>query len=56
MTGAYGPYNLGGSATKDVFVVAEEADECAFLFGGKCGTNAYHFALGAPRVYYGRTS
>ena len=29
----------------------EEADERAFLFRGKCGTNAHHFALGAPGVY-----
>ena len=30
---------------------AKEADERAFLFRGKRGTNAHHFALGAPRVY-----
>ena len=29
----------------------EEVDECAFLFGGKRGANAHHFALGATRVY-----
>ena len=29
----------------------EEADERAFLFRGKCGTNAHHFSLGAPGVY-----
>ena len=29
----------------------EEADERAFLFGGKCAANVHHFALGATRVY-----
>ena len=29
----------------------EEADERAFLFGGKHGANAHHFALGAAGVY-----
>ena len=29
----------------------EEADEHAFLFGGKRGANVHHFALGAARVY-----
>ena len=29
----------------------EEVDEHAFLFGGKRGTNAYRFALGAVEVY-----
>ena len=29
----------------------EEVDERAFLFEGKHGTNAYHFTLGAPRIY-----
>ena len=29
----------------------DEVDECAFLFGGKHGANAHHFALGAARVY-----
>ena len=36
---------------KDVFVVTEEVDERAFLFRGKRGTNAYHFTLGAARIY-----
>ena len=29
----------------------EEVDERAFLFGGKCGVDVHHFALGAARVY-----
>ena len=29
----------------------EEADELTFLFGGKHGANAHHFALGAAGVY-----
>ena len=35
----------------DVFVGAEEVDECTFLFGGKCGANAHYFAFGAVGVY-----
>ena len=44
-------WHIRGFPRKDVFVVVEEVDERAFLFGGKHGTNAYRFALGAPRVY-----
>ena len=29
----------------------EEVNECAFLFGGKCGANVHHFALRVARVY-----
>ena len=29
----------------------KEVDERAFLFRGKCGANAHHFALGAVGVY-----
>ena len=36
---------------KDVSVGTEEVSERAFLFRGKCGANAHHFALGATRVY-----
>ena len=36
---------------KDIFVIAEEVDERAFLFGGKRGTNAYHFTLEAAGIY-----
>ena len=43
--------HIRGFPRKDVFVVAEEVDERAFLFGGECGTNAYHFTLGATGVY-----
>ena len=44
---------IRGFARKDVFVVAEEVDERAFLFGGEHGTNAYHFSselLGSMRT------
>ena len=44
-------WHIQGFLRKDVFIVAEEVDERAFLFGGECGTNAYHFSLGAARVY-----
>ena len=40
-----------GSPRKDVSVGAEEVDERAFLFGGKRGADAHHFALGAAGVY-----
>ena len=36
---------------KDVSIGAKEVDERAFLFGGKRGANAHHFALGAAGVY-----
>ena len=44
-------WHIRGFPRKDIFVVAEEADERAFLFGGKPGTNAYRFTLGAARIY-----
>ena len=44
-------WHIRGFPRKDVFVVAEEVDERAFLFGGELGTNAYRFTLGATRVY-----
>ena len=40
-----------GLPHKDVFVVAEEVDERAFLFGGERGTNAYCFTLEAAKIY-----
>ena len=40
-----------GFARKDVFVGAEEADERAFLFGGKRGANVHHLGLRAVGVY-----
>ena len=43
--------HVRGFPRKDVFVGAEEADECAFLFRGKCGANAHRFAFGATGVY-----
>ena len=43
--------HIRGFPHKDVFVVAEEVDERAFLFRGERGTNAYHFFLGAAGVY-----
>ena len=44
-------WHIRGFPRKDVFVVAEEADERTFLFGGERGTNVYHFTLGAVGVY-----
>ena len=41
--------HVRGFPRKDVFVGA--VDERTFLFGGKCGANAHHFALGAAGVY-----
>ena len=44
-------WHVRGFPQEDVFVGAEEADEHAFLFRGKRGTNAHRFALGVPGVY-----
>ena len=44
-------WHIRGFPCKDVFVDVEEVDERAFLFGGKRGTNVYHFALKAVGVY-----
>ena len=44
-------WHVQGFPHKDVFVVAEEVDERAFLFGGEHGANAYRFALGAAGIY-----
>ena len=44
-------WHIRGFPRKDVFVAAEEVDERAFLFEGKCGTNTYHFALGAAGIH-----
>ena len=44
-------WHIRGFARKDVFVAMEEVDERAFLFGGKCGTKAYHFTLEAAGIY-----
>ena len=38
-------WHVRGSPRKDVSVGIEEVDERAFLFGGKHGANAHHFAL-----------
>ena len=40
-------WHIRGFPRKDVFVVVEEVDERAFLFGGKRGADAHHLALGA---------
>ena len=48
------PWNarhVKGFPRKYLFVEAEEANERAFLFGGKRGANMHHFALRAARVY-----
>ena len=44
-------WHVRGFPHEDVSVSVEEADERAFLFGGKRGTNAHRFTLGAPGVY-----
>ena len=44
-------WHVRGFPHEDVSVGAEEANERAFLFEGKHGTNAHHFALSAPEVY-----
>ena len=44
-------WHVRGFPHKDVFVAVEEVNERAFLFKGKRGTNAHHFALGAPGVH-----
>ena len=36
---------------RDISIGVEEVDERAFLFGGKRGANAHHFALRATGVY-----
>ena len=46
-------YHIQGFPCKDVLVGAEEVDERVFLFRGKRGANAHHFALGAAGVYEG---
>ena len=43
--------HVRGFPRKDVSVGAEEVDERTFLFGGKRGANAHHFALGATWFY-----
>ena len=40
-------WHVRGFPCKDVFVGTEEVDKHAFLFGGKRGANAHHFAFGA---------
>ena len=43
--------HIRGFPRKDVFVIAEEVDERAFLFRGKRGNNAYNFSLGIAGIY-----
>ena len=43
--------HIRGFPRKDVFVIVEEVDERAFLFGGECGPDMGFFALGAAGVY-----
>ena len=48
------PWNarhVRGFPCKDVSIGAEEANEHAFLFGGKHGANAHHFSIGDAGVY-----
>ena len=44
-------WHIRGFPRKDVFVVVEEVDERAFLFGGERGTNAYHFTLRVAGIH-----
>ena len=44
-------WHIRGFPHKDIFVIVEEVDERAFLFGGERGTNEHYFSLGAPEVY-----
>ena len=44
-------WHIRGFPCKDVFIGAEEVDECVFLFREKCGANAHHLALRAARIY-----
>ena len=44
-------WHIRGFPRKDAFVVVEEVDERAFLFGGKRGTNAYRFTPRAAGVH-----
>ena len=48
---SFNAWNVRGFPCKDVFVGADEVDERAFLFEGKRGANAHHFAFGAAGVY-----
>ena len=48
---SWNAWHVRGSPCKDVFVGVEEVGERAFLFRGKRGADAHHFALGATRVY-----
>ena len=43
--------HVRGIPREDVSVGAEEVGKRAFLFGGKCGADAHHFALGAAGGY-----
>jgi len=44
-------WHIRGFPHKGVFVVAEEVNECSFLFRGKRGTNVYRFTLRAAGIY-----
>ena len=44
-------WHIRGFPRKDVFVVVEEVNERAFLFGGERNTIVYHFTLRAGGVY-----
>ena len=48
---SWNAWHVRGSLCKDVSIGVEEAGERAFLFGGKRGADAHHFALRATRVY-----
>ena len=44
-------WHVQGSPRKDVSIGVGKVDERAFLFGGKHGADAHHFALGTAGVY-----
>ena len=48
---SWNAWHIRGFPRKDVSVDAEEVDERTFLFGGKRGANAHHFALRVVGVY-----
>ena len=48
---SWNAYHVRGCPRKDISVGVEEVGKRTFLFGGKHGPNAHHFALGATGVY-----
>ena len=44
-------WHVRGFPHEDISIGAEKVDECTFLFGGKRGADAHHFALRVVGVY-----